>query len=131
MTDAGFTLPPKLYDFLKWVALAVLPATAALIITVGSLLHWDGATVTAGIITATDTFLGLLLGKSAGNYKQQEAGLFGDLVIKQDVDGTPMGMKIVGASVDPVFEDGGRVYMNVKREQLVEKTDGNPLHGLP
>jgi len=117
MSDAGFTLPPKLYDFLKWIALTVLPAAAALILTIGSLVHWDAAVLTAGIVTAVDTFLGLLLGKSSGNYTKE----FGDLIVKQDVDGTPMGFKIVGTHDNPIFQDGAKAYLNVKREQLVEK----------
>lgn len=117
MSDAGFTLPPKLYDFLKWIALTVLPAAAALVLTIGSLVHWDAAVLTAGIVTAVDTFLGLLLGKSSGNYTKE----FGDLIVKQDVDGTPMGFKIVGTHDNPVFQDGAKAYLNVKREQLVEK----------
>lgn len=117
MSDAGFTLPPKLYDFLKWIALTVLPAAAALVLTIGSLVHWDAAVLTAGIVTAVDTFLGLLLGKSSGNYTKE----FGDLIVKQDVDGTPMGFKIVGTHDNPIFQDGAKAYLNVKREQLVEK----------
>lgn len=124
MSDTGFTLPPKLYDFLKWIALTVLPAAAALIITIGSLLHWDGAVLTAGIVTAVDTFLGLLLGKSSGNYTKE----FGDLIVKQDVDGTPMGFKIVGTHDNPIFQDGSKAYLNVKREQLIEEP---PKFGRP
>lgn len=126
MNNTGFTLPPKLYDFLKWVALTVLPAAAALVLTIGSLLHWDPAVLTAGIITAVDTFLGVLLGKSSGNYTQE----FGDLIVKQDVDGTPNGFKIVGKYDNPIFQDGTKAFLNVKREQLVDRGD-NPLHGLP
>jgi hypothetical protein len=120
LSDTGFTIPPKLYDFLKWIALAVLPAAAALVITVGTLLHWDDATVTAGVLTAVDTFLGLMLGKSSSNYKQNDPQAFGDLIVKQDIDGTPLGLKVVGNQESPIFEDGGRVYLNVKREQMVE-----------
>lgn len=120
MSDAGFTLPPKLYDFLKWIALTVLPAAAVLVVTVGTILHWDGAVVTVGILTAVDTFLGVLLGKSSSNFKQQDPMAFGDLIVKQDVDGTPIGLKVVGNQENPVFEDGGKVYLNVKREQMIE-----------
>lgn len=121
MTDTGFTIPPKLYDFLKWIALVVLPFAAALVITLGQLLHWDGSIVTAGVLTAVDTFLGGLLGKSASNYKQGDPNAFGDLIVQQDVDGTPMGLRVVGNQENPVFEDGGRVYLNVKRERMVDR----------
>jgi hypothetical protein len=115
--DTGFTIPPKFYDFLKYVALVILPAIAALIIGLGVVLHWNGATPTAGIITLVDTFLGAILGKSASNFKAQTPDVFGDLVVTQDADGTPFGMRIVGRTETPILQDGGRVVLNVRREQ--------------
>jgi len=115
LTDTGFTIPPKLYDFLKWIALAVLPAAAALVITVGSLLHWSDATVTAGVITAADTFLGLLLGKSASNFKQNDPQPVGDLVFGQGEDGAYMKTVRIN-KVNPVFNEGSKLYLNVVRE---------------
>jgi len=118
MANDGFTIPPKLYDFLKYVALVILPAVAALVITLGTILHWDAATVTAGVVTAVDTFLGLILGKSATNFKQQDMNVFGDLIISQDRDGIPTGqMKLVGFQENPVFQDGAQVALNIRREQ--------------
>lgn len=116
MNETGFTLPPKLYDFLKWIALAVLPAAAALVITIGTLVHWDAATTTAGVITAVDTFLGLLLGKSASNFKAQDPQAVGDLIFNTDQDGNASIGKIVVNQENPIFQDGGKVYLTVKRE---------------
>ena len=99
--DTGFTIPPKFYDFLKYVALVVLPAVAALILGLGVTLSWGGATVTAGVITLVDTFLGAILGKSASNYKQQSPNVLGNLVVTQDPDGTPAGMRIDGTWENP------------------------------
>jgi hypothetical protein len=117
--NTGFTIPPKLYDFLKYVALVILPAVAALILGLGVTLNWAGATGIAGIITLVDTFLGAILGKSASNFKQQEPIVFGDLVIRQDVDGTPVGMHVVGHHENFVFEDQGQIVMNVRRERPI------------
>jgi len=116
--DNGFSLPPKLYDFLKWIALVVLPAGAAFVITLGLILHWEDASVVAAIVTAFDTFLGALLGKSAKNYQIQNT--LGDLVITQDPDGTATGMRVVGTAVNPIFKEGGQVTLNVKREQPLQ-----------
>jgi Putative phage holin Dp-1 len=115
MDNSGFTLPVKLYDFLKWVALVVLPAVAALVLGLGVLLHWDAATVTAGVVTLVDTFLGAVLGKSSSNFKFQNT--LGDLVIGSNEDGTAGAMKIIGKLENPVFKDGGQVLLNVRREQ--------------
>lgn len=116
MSDTGFTIPPKLYDFLKWIALAVLPAAAALVITIGTLLHWEDATVTAGVITSVDTFLGLLLGKSASNYKQNDPKAVGDLVFGQDPDGATYMKTVKINQENPVFNVGSKLYLNVVRE---------------
>jgi hypothetical protein len=127
MTDTtGFTIPPKLYDFLKWFALILLPLASALVITLGQLLHWDGSIVVAGVMTAIDTFLGGTLAKSASNYKQQGGEYFGDLVVKQDVDGTPIGLKIIGQQENPVFEDNSKVFLRVKRSMLVDEPPSHP-----
>lgn len=116
MDKTGFIIPPKLYDFLKWIALAVLPFAAALVITLGTLLHWDGATTTAGVITAVDTFLGLTLGKSASNYKKDEPQALGDVVFRTNEDGAAEVGKIVINQENPVFQVGQKLYLNVKRE---------------
>ena len=62
----------EIYDFLKKVALVVLPALATLVITIFEI--WDipfgqqiGAT-----ITAIDTTLGVILGISNRNYNKRK-----------------------------------------------------------
>lgn len=115
--NSGFTIPPKLYDFLKYVALIILPAVAALVIGLGLTLNWSPATGVAGVITLIDTFLGAILGKSSTNFNQQIPAVFGDLVFKQDPDGTSIGIKFVGHHENFIFEDGTPVLLNVKREQ--------------
>lgn len=118
--NTGFIINPKIYDFLKYVALVILPAVAALIIGLGITLNWHGATGVAGVITLVDTFLGAILGKSAANYKSQAPDVFGDLVVVQDPDGVPAGMKFVGAKENPILVDGSQVVLNVRREQNLQ-----------
>lgn len=120
MDNSGFTIPPKLYDFLKYVALVILPAIAALVLGLGVILDWSAATATAGVVTLVDTFLGAILGKSASNFKQQDAPVFGDLIVEQDVDGTPMGLRMVGHHENFVFEDNSQIVLNVKRGQALK-----------
>lgn len=114
MDNSGFTLNPKVYDFVKWIALVVLPAVSAFVITLGLILHWNDAQVVAAVVTAFDTLLGAMLGKSATNYKTQNT--LGDLVVMQAPDGTADGLRVVSAVENPVFKDGGQVMLNVKRE---------------
>lgn len=120
MNDDGFTINPKIYDFLKYVALVILPATAALVLGLGVTLSWSAAPVVAGVITLVDTFLGAILGKSASNYKNQKPYIFGDLVVTQDAEGTPTGIRMVGHQEDPVFVDRSQIILNVRREQPLQ-----------
>jgi putative holin Dp-1 len=119
VADTGFTINPKAYDFLKYIALVVLPAVAALVLGLGVTLNWSGATGTAGVITLVDTFLGAILGRSATNYKAQSPDVFGDLIVTDRGD-EGLNMRIVGRHENPVLEDKGQVMLNVRRE--------TPLH---
>lgn len=114
MDNTGFIINPKAYDFLRWIALVVLPALAALILTLGITVHWDGAQIVAGVVTAMDTFLGAILGKSSSNYKAQQN--VGDWVVLQNPQGVPVGMKIVGNKENQVFNEGDKVTLTVRRE---------------
>lgn len=120
VNSIGFTIPPRLYDFLKYVALVILPAVTALILGLGVTLNWSPSTTIAGVLTLVDTFLGVILGKSASNFKLQEPIVFGEIVVKQDPDGTPNGMKLVGYHENFVFEDQSQVVLNVRRQQTLE-----------
>jgi hypothetical protein len=116
VNDNGFTIPPKIYDFLKYVALVILPATAALIIGIGQILGWSPAVVIAGIVTLVDTFLGAILGKSSSNFKAQDPQAIGDLVFGTDQDGNAQVTRIAVNQENPVFAAGSKVYLNVVRE---------------
>lgn len=61
-------LPPKIYDFLKWVALVLLPALATLYIALSGLLHLPNADGVSGSIIAVDAFLGAILNLSSKAY---------------------------------------------------------------
>lgn len=116
MDSSGFTIPPKLYDFLKYVALVILPAAAALVLGIGVILSWNAATETAGAITLVDTFLGAILGKSATNFKQQDPQAFGDLTFKSNPDGSAEVVNVAVNQANPVFTEGAKVYLNVVRQ---------------
>ena len=61
----------KTYDILKWVAITVLPAIAALVGTIGTTTSWEHTGITVVVITALDTFLGTLIGVSSINYNKE------------------------------------------------------------
>lgn len=62
----------KYYDILKWIVTIVLPASVALIGTVGGSLNWDYTEITMTIVGAVTTFLGAALGVSNSNYKKED-----------------------------------------------------------
>jgi len=58
----------KAYDTLKTVALIWLPASATLYNALAGLWGWGHVAQVVGTITATDTFLGVILGISTAYY---------------------------------------------------------------
>lgn len=56
------------YDFMKWVAQILLPATATLYFSLSQIWRLPYGEEIVGTITAIDLFLGTLLGISSKNY---------------------------------------------------------------
>lgn len=63
-------LSNKTYDFLKWVAMLLLPALGTLYFTLGGIWGFPYGEEVVGTITALDTFLGVILGISNAQYKK-------------------------------------------------------------
>ena len=59
----------KTYDVLKWIAQYLLPAAGTLYFALAGIWNLPYGEQIVGTITAIDTFLGVLLGISAANYK--------------------------------------------------------------
>ena len=110
----------KVYDVLKWVALVLLPAAGGLYFGLGQLWHFPAIEQVVGSVTVVETFLGLLLKKSASDYGTAQT--IGDAIVTQYSDGTVKGLKfVVDASTTPaVMQDKKVAMFGVKREQLAE-----------
>ena len=65
-------LSNKAYDILKWIAMVVLPAIGTLYFALAGIWGFPYAEQIVGTITAVDTFLGVLLGISAAQYKKEQ-----------------------------------------------------------
>lgn len=63
-------LSNRVYDFLKWIAMYLLPALGTLYFALGSIWGLPHGEQIVGTITAVDTFLGVLLGISTANYNK-------------------------------------------------------------
>lgn len=59
-----YIIPDKVYDILKWVGLAALPAIATFVGTVGTAVEWPQTAIAVTVITAAGTLVGALLGVS-------------------------------------------------------------------
>lgn len=64
-------LSDKTYDFLKWIAMIVLPALGTLYFGLASIWGLPYGEQVVGTITVIDTFLGALLGVSTSQYNKQ------------------------------------------------------------
>ena len=64
-------LSNKQYDILKWVAQILLPALGTLYFALAGIWGFPFGEQIVGTITAVDTFLGVLLGISTKQYKQE------------------------------------------------------------
>lgn len=67
------TLSNKVYDAAKYVAQVVLPGAGTLYAAVAVFWHLPASEQVVGTIVAVDTFLGVLLHISTGNYNTQQA----------------------------------------------------------
>ena len=61
----------KVYDFLKWITMVVLPAIATLYFALAGIWGLPYAEQICGTITALVTFLGVVLGISSAQYKKK------------------------------------------------------------
>lgn len=65
----------KTYDFLKWIALVLLPAVQVLWLTLGKTWDFPYLVQIGATIAAVDVFLGSLLGLSGIQYNKLEEGV--------------------------------------------------------
>lgn len=66
-------LNDKVYNYLKWIVVVMLPALGTLIGTIGTAFNWEYTQITLVIVTAVTTFLGALIGVSTASYNSNNA----------------------------------------------------------
>ena len=62
----------KVYDVLKWIAQYLLPALGTLYFALSTIWGFPYGEQVVGTITATDAFLGAILGLSSATYYKNE-----------------------------------------------------------
>lgn len=87
-------LTNKVYDFIKSLALVILPAVGALYFAIASLWGLPYAEQIVGTIVAVDTFLGVFLRYAARQYEASGAQYDGDIVVARDESGELTGYSL-------------------------------------
>jgi hypothetical protein len=77
----SFTLPAKVYNFIKYLVLIVMPALTTLYVVVATQWNWDNITNVSVTMTAVTAFLGTIVGISAKNYNNSDERFDGDIVV--------------------------------------------------
>ena len=68
--EVKMVMSNKLYDVLKWIAMVVIPAVGTLYFALAGIWGWPYGEQIVGTLTAIDTFMGIVLGISANQYKK-------------------------------------------------------------
>ena len=107
-----------LYNWLKFIALVILPALGTLYFTLAQIWGLPAAEQVVGTIVALDTFLGVILQISSTNYNSSAAQ--GTLDITETHEGKVFQLELEG---DPETELEGkeRVVFNIKKTEAVKK----------
>lgn len=104
----------KLYDFLKWVALVLLPATGTLYFALSQVWGFPAGEQVVGTVVALELFLGTLLGVSNSTYKRSGAAYDGDLVMGEGESANSWMLDFT-TSLDDIPEQE-RVVLKVRQE---------------
>lgn len=93
----------KLYNWLKFIALVLLPALGTLYFTLAQIWGLPAGEEVVGTIVAVDTFLGVILQISSTNYNSSTAQ--GVLTINENMEGKVYDLQLEG---DPELELDGK-----------------------
>ncbi len=80
----------KVYNFLKQLALVILPALAAAYFSIAQIWGLPNAEEVVGTITVIDTLMGVLLKLSSSQYNKSEEKYDGALRLVDTEDGTQL-----------------------------------------
>lgn len=85
-------LSNSLYDILKWVSLVLLPAFSVMYAALSGVWGFTHVQEIITTVAAIETFVGALIGISAGAHKQSKYA--GDLNVTQGQDGIDLGLAL-------------------------------------
>ena len=103
----------KTYDFLKWVALILLPAIGSAYFALAGIWDLPNAEQVVGTIVVIDTFLGALLGISIKRWNASDEKYAGDIKIVTGADNDSL---VVGFDDPTALVDKDEVLLKVLKE---------------
>ena len=83
----SFTLPAKLYNFIKYLVLIVLPSFTTLYVLLATAWSWDDITKVSATLTGVTAFLGSLVGLSAKNFNNSDEKYYGEIHVQKTEEG--------------------------------------------
>lgn len=83
----SFTFPAKLYNFIKYLVLIVLPSFSTLYVVLATVWNWDDVAKVSATLTGVTAFLGSLVGLSAKNYNASDEKYFGEIHVSGTDEG--------------------------------------------
>lgn len=96
----SFTLPAKVYNFIKYMVMIVIPAASTLYATLGTINSWDNVTNVTVTLAAVATFLGTLVGLSSRNFNANEK-FVGETYLKPTDQGWKRVFNVTADEIDP------------------------------
>ena len=111
-----FTLPDKVYDFVKKLLTLVLPALTVLLTTLGTIYNWDTGQIVQ-TIGAVALFLGAVVGISNVPFQRAGGGVAGDIQVVGFAgdDGEEVRTTVVSFNQDPgTLKDGQKISLQYK-----------------
>lgn len=111
-----FTLPDKVYDFVKKLLTLVLPALTVLLTTLGTIYNWDTGQIVQ-TIGAVALFLGAVVGISNVPFQRAGGGVAGDIQVVgfSGDDGEEVRTTVVSFNEDPgTLKDGQKISLQYK-----------------
>lgn len=80
-------LSNKVYDFIKWLVMVVLPAVSAAYFGLGAIWGLPAIEQVVGTIAVISTFLGALVGISTKQYRSSGSAYDGEILLVEDPGG--------------------------------------------
>lgn len=110
-------LSESIYNFLKNCVRIILPAIASLYFGLSQIWGLPAGEQVVGTIALLTTFLGVVLSVSANRYNEAEAGIDGDVLVREDPGGVA-GMTLALNSDPELLADQQTITFKVKKTQV-------------